>query len=314
MKYYFFILAFLVVSFFGWRCSKDSESSQLRNRTDLIGTFVEVPAGSFVRGSTDGLSNERPLDTVNVTKSFYLGAVEVTNIEFADFLNQNLVDATGIMATSFGKQSVICSSDTALEGKFNQGVIYNGSSWQPVAGYEYYPVIYVSWYGAYEYCKWKGGRLPSEAEWEYAAGGAKFNKDRYAGTSNYDELGDYAWIGSNSGGQSKPVGNKKPNVIGLYDMNGNVFEWVNDYYGDVYYKFKDSISLTDPKGVDSISAVYAKDTYAPGPKGVRKVLRGGGYYDSGSSGSDGTFRVAYRGHMLPYIMWRTYGFRMAKNI
>ena len=105
----------------------------------------------------------------------------------------------------------------------------------------------------------KSYRLPTEAEWEYAArSGGK--SEKYAGTSNESELGDYAWYDKNSGSKRHPVGQKKPNGLGIYDMTGNVWEWVNDWYDSDYYKNSPKSNPTGP----SSGKEY-------------KVLRGGGW-------------------------------------
>ncbi|MBN2609997.1 MAG: SUMF1/EgtB/PvdO family nonheme iron enzyme [Bacteroidales bacterium] len=282
--------------------------------------MVEIPAGRFIRGSDIGLDMERPMDTIILDTAFLMSATEITNLEFCEFLNQAGVDATGKMTTfTNGLQALLCASDTARSGRFNQGIIHNGTSWQPVEGFEYYPAIYISWYGADEYCRWKGGRLPTEAEWEYAAGGAKLNPDKYAGTSDFKNLGEYAWYNENSNGQSKPVGNKRPNELGLYDMMGNVNEWCSDWFSKTYYQLThDSAWFSDPQGPDSLyaslSMANSSDYYYPGKKGARKIFRGGSYVEPQTSGTEGTHRVAYRGHMLPNMVWNSYGFRMAKDI
>jgi formylglycine-generating enzyme required for sulfatase activity len=295
--------------------SKDNEPVPVP-RPELMGTMMDIPAGTFIRGDSAGLDVENPLDTITLSKAFRIGATEVTNLEFCDFLNQAGINASGTMVTArAGLQQLLCASDTARSSRFNQGMIHNGSVWQPVAGFEYYPAIYISWYGADEYCRWKGGRLPTETEWEYAAGGAKYNHDKYSGTNDFSKLGEYAWNNGNSNGQSKPVGNKKPNDLGLYDMVGNVNEWCSDWFGHNYYRLASIQNLNlDPQGPDSISVVYSRSDYYPYVTGARKVFRGGSYVEPQTSGTEGTHRVSYRGHMLPNRMWNSYGFRFAQDL
>ncbi len=118
-----------------------------------------------------------------------------------------------------------------------------------------YPVELVSWDDCQEFCRKTGLRLPTEAEWEYACRTGT-NTRFYWGDQ---ENGDYMWYNNNSGGTTHPVGQKKPNGFGLYDMSGNVWEWCSDWYGDTYYQ---SSHKDNPKGAAS---------------GQGRVLRGGSW-------------------------------------
>jgi len=131
-------------------------------------------------------------------------------------------------------------------------------------------------------------RLPTEAEWEYAArSGGK--SEKYAGTSNESELGDYAWYDKNSGSKRHPVGQKKPNGLGIYDMTGNVWEWVNDWYDSDYYKNSPKSNPTGP----SSGKEY-------------KVLRGGSWFFDAW-----LLETSYRFWIVPTFRFYFNGFRLA---
>jgi len=132
------------------------------------------------------------------------------------------------------------------------------------------PASCLGWTEAMDYCEAVGGRLPTEAEWEYAARGG--TDTRYYCGHAPECLDAIAWFDENSSNMKHPVRMKSPNAYGLYDMLGNVFEMTNDYYDQDYYSFSPS---TNPKGPDT---------------GSGRVTRGGGYSSTASLG----IRVSYR--------------------
>jgi len=137
-----------------------------------------------------------------------------------------------------------------------------------------YPVNNVSWDEAVEFCNKVGGRLLTEAEWEFAArGGNKSKGYTYSGSNT---VGDVAWYGDNPGSTSHPVGQKKANELGIYDMSGNVWEWCSDWYGRYP---PDSVQIKDPV---TGKPVYIRNpmTIDPtGPKtGSNRVARGGSWF------------------------------------
>ena len=135
-------------------------------------------------------------------------------------------------------------------------------------GKDKFPAM-VSWRGAVKYCASIDARLPTEAEWEYAArGGHLLNSDfRYSGSDDADAV---AWHRSNSEGSSHPVGQKQPNQIEIYDMSGNLREWVNDWYGYQYYA---ESPLENPQGP-------SEPVQLPDGRYAGKVMRGGSWREN----------------------------------
>jgi len=167
--------------------------------------MVLCPAGSFKMGE------DSDAHTVSVG-SFYIGKHEVTNRQFKKFVDANPQ-----------------WSKSRIDSKYHDGGYLK--DWEgdryPSAKADH-PVVYVSWFAAKAYCEWAGGRLPREAEWEYACRAGSTTK--YCFGDSDSQLGDYAWYDKNSSGRTHPVGEKKPNQWGIHDMHGNVNEWCSSKY------------------------------------------------------------------------------------
>ncbi len=217
--------------------------------------MVFVKGGCFEMGdsSGEGNDNERPVHEVCVD-DFYIGKYEVTQREWMEIMGTN---------PSYFKECDDC------------------------------PIEKVSWLDVRKYIiklKEKTGkkyRLPTEAEWEYAARSGGKNA-LWAGTSDEVELEDYAWYEDNSDGRTHPVGQKKPNGLGIYDMSGNVWEWIWNRYDREYYE---SSPKDNPKG--SLS-------------GDNRVVRGGSWYWDALS-----LRTTYRYGLEPTASFKGLGFRLA---
>lgn len=213
-------------------------------------TQVFVPAGSFLMGSAehDSLArdDEKPQHQVTLD-SFWIDQTEVTNRQFAAFLNES------------GNQQE--GGVTRLEVESSYSLIeVNDGRFQPKVGFEEHPVIEVSWYGAYAYCEWTGGRLPTEAEWEYAARGPYNRLYPWGNSSPVCDLVNYNWCVSGvTKVGSYPDGASWSNAL---DMSGNVWEWVIDWYDVGYYR---NSPQENPIGPES---------------GTFRVIRGGSWYQN----------------------------------
>jgi formylglycine-generating enzyme required for sulfatase activity len=190
---------------------------------------VYVPGGTFWMGSEEGDSNEQPVHSVTLD-SFWIDQTEVTNAQFAAFLNdRGNQEENGVTWLN------LRHSDSQIE--------QSGEVFQPLSGYANYPAVEVSWYGAAAYCQWAGGRLPTEAEWEYAACGPEEHIYPWGNTFdgarlNYCDVNcplDHWRDTSYDDGyaRSAPVGSYQDGAswVGALDMAGNVYEWVGDRYG-----------------------------------------------------------------------------------
>ncbi|MGD9707325.1 MAG: SUMF1/EgtB/PvdO family nonheme iron enzyme [Candidatus Delongbacteria bacterium] len=228
----------------------EKKSIKLEEGADVGGDYIFVQGGTFQMGGKE--SDEKPIHSVTVG-DFYIGKTEVTQAQY---------------------QAVMGKNPSSFKG-------------------DNLPVESVTWNDAVEFCKklsQKEGvtyRLPTEAEWEYAArGGNQSRGYEYSGSSN---VGEVAWYDSNSGSKTHPVATKKQNELGIHDMSGNVWEWCSDWYGSDYYKSSPSSNPTGPSS------------------GSYRVLRGGGWYRYAKD-----CRVAYRSSHFPSFSLNSCGFRVVR--
>jgi formylglycine-generating enzyme required for sulfatase activity len=210
--------------------------------------YVWIPPGTFTMGcspeDSECFEDETPAHQVTITKGFWIGQTQVTQPAY---------------------ERVMAKTPSYFKGADR-------------------PVENVSWTEAQEYCRAVGGRLPTEAEWEYAARAG-------SQAARYGELDEIAWYAGNSGKQTRRVGQKQPNAWGLYDTLGNLWEWVADWYDDKYYT---KSPQEDPRGPSS---------------GKLRVLRGGSWY-----GDRMDLRAAYRLRFVPDNRYVLIGFRCALEV
>ncbi|HRI61174.1 MAG TPA: SUMF1/EgtB/PvdO family nonheme iron enzyme, partial [Saprospiraceae bacterium] len=185
------------------------------------GNMTSIAGGAFWMGDLFGNTTDNPLHLVELSP-YQIGKHEVTNREFCVFLNTVKPDAE--------KQREWID----LEGKGFSGercrIQNRHEVYMSETGYDDYPALFVSWYGASAYCKWAGGRLPTEAEWEYAAIARNPDKEHnnYSGGSLESPISELAWYSGNSRRQAHAIKTRKPNDLNIYDLCGNVAEWCAD--------------------------------------------------------------------------------------
>jgi formylglycine-generating enzyme required for sulfatase activity len=271
--------------------------------------MVRIAGGTFEMGSTEGWPHEQPVHTVKVD-AFYLDTHEVTNAEFAKF-----VEETGyVTEAEQWKWSLAFLPHSDAEQRVvgaEWWVRVDGADWRhpsgpdsSIVGKDDLPVVQVSWNDAVAYAKWAGKRLPTEAEWEFAARGGKEGKTYPWGDEQRpdDKFMMNAWSGTfpteDTGKDGHaglaPVGRYPANGYGLYDMAGNVWEWCADWYGADYYA---GSPVDNPAGPD---------------RGGEKIMRGGSWLcnDSYCTG----YRVSHRNKAAPDSGLTNTGFRCAKSI
>lgn len=307
--------------------------------------MILVKGGEFEMGATDdeGRRDEYPAHPVRVD-DFYIDATEVTNAQFKKF-----VDATGYITTAEIKpdweelkkqlpagtpkppESELQAASLVFESPGRQVDLHNPGQWwrwtagadwkhprgpnSNITGKENHPVVHVSWYDAVAYCKWAGKRLPTEAEWEWAARGG-LRQMKYPWGNEDPEIGkpkSNTWQGvfpasnTQADGHFNSAATKSfaPNNYGLFDMAGNVWEWCADWYDAQYYNSVKGSLLVNPKGP-------TKSNDPAEPAMPKKVVRGGSFLCNASYCKG--YRVAARMSTSPDTGLEHTGFRCVKDI
>lgn len=260
--------------------------------------MVMLPGGTFSMGTVDGMPFERPVHDVSV-KSFWVDEHEVTVGQFAGFVE----------ATKYRTDAEKFGWSVVFDVKTGEWERVNGANWRyPESGKTEAsadePVVQVSWADASNYAKWAGKRLPTEAEWEFAARGGLVGK-RYSWGDELRPGGKPVanwWQGvfpEKNTGEDGFLGRAKvksfpPNGYGLYETGGNVWEWCSDWYAEDYYTDKPAI---DPKGPND---------------GVERSIRGGSWMCAENFCTN--YRVAARSHSTPDTGMNNLGFRCVRDI
>jgi formylglycine-generating enzyme required for sulfatase activity/TolB-like protein len=243
------------------------QREQERRAQAAAAGMVLVPAGTFLMGSKSGESDEKPVHQVTISAPFYMSKYEITQQEWGKVMGNN---PSYFKGDNLPEENVTwyeaieyCNRRSVNEG-LTPAYIVNGTNviWNRSAN---------------------GYRLPTEAEWEYAARSGGKDTYTYAGSNN---AGNVAWYDGNSGGSTQAVGTRAANSLGLYDMSGNVWELCWDWYSESY----GSSAVTDPSGATS---------------GSSRVDRGGGWYNNALH-----VRSAYRHLNTPTLRRNDLGFRV----
>ena len=338
MRFTFLISSFLVL------CLLSCKEVATQYEPLVKDGMAWIPSGAYKMGSKNSQSrrDESPQHPVQVD-GFWMDQTEVTNAEFAAF-----VEATGYVTTAeiapdweeIKKElppgtpkphdSLLQAASLifqATKGPVDLNAYDSWWRWQPntswkhpkgpgstLEGKENHPVVHISWYDAQAYANWVGKRLPTEAEWEWAASGGKEevlypwgNEPVNEGTPKANSWeGDFPYQNNvrDLFFYTAPVASFEPNPFGLYDMAGNVWEWCSDWYAFDYYANLKGSKVANPQGPEK-----PYDPYQPYLK--QKVMRGGSFLcnDAYCSG----YRVSARMKSSPDTGLQHTGFRLVKD-
>ncbi|MBC8186041.1 SUMF1/EgtB/PvdO family nonheme iron enzyme [candidate division KSB1 bacterium] len=277
---------------------------QYDNRASQIKKMVTVPAGKFIMGAPTGKgwACSRPQHQVEVDE-FAIESCEVSNQQFTEFLN-NAYNSTkilvehGVVLDANNTTHVICR---LKDNKIFSQISFDGKTFRVFKGREHFPVIYVSWYGARMYAELQNKRLPTEAEWEKAAGASLNGTFLYSNSRNEFTAKEINCENSEDSFEkgflpwTTPVGYyPAQSPAGCFDMSGNVWEWCNDFFEYNYYKRDKLDGWKNPQGAE---------------EGTLKSIRGGAW------NTEFPFTATYfRLGVHPNSTLINLGFRCAKNV
>lgn len=298
--------------------------------------FVHIDGGTFVMGSEHHYREETPVRRVTV-KPFLISVTEVTNAQFAEFVNETAYVTTAERdfeppesvkgqgkETLFKAGSMVFSRPSgplAQADPLRWWRYVHGADWRhpdgpgsSIEGKENHPVVQVSWQDAQAFAEWAGGRLPTEAEWEFAARGGLQGAE-YAWGNGYDPAGGwkantwqgiFPWVDDALDGfhGTAPVRSFRPNGYGLYDMAGNVWEFVSDWWVPRHPEAAQS----DPRGPSRpLAARFSSSITGP-----RRVLKGGSWLCAQNYCR--RYRPAARQPFEERLGSNHVGFRIAKDV
>lgn len=327
------------------RFAVSADNSSITQGENSLEGMVMIPAGEFMMGASDeeGRPDEYPQHAVRIN-GFWMDAAEVTNAQFEKFIK-----ATGYITTAEKKpdweelkkqlpegtpkpdDSLLVASSLVFTPPDHPVSLNDASQWwswtkgadwrhphgpgSTIKGKENHPVVHISWDDAMAYCKWSGKRLPTEAEWEWAARGGLRDKKYPWGNEDIEagKVKANTWQGTFPNKNTRwdkyynaaAVKSFMPNGYGLYDMAGNVWEWCSDWYNHDYYRGLKGRVTENPQGT--------ANSYDPmEPTVPKRVVRGGSFLCNASYCKG--YRVTSRMKTSPDTGLEHTGFRCVKDI
>jgi formylglycine-generating enzyme required for sulfatase activity len=326
--------AFILLAVFGvlheaQRIKREREQTKALNSQSSSGEMVWIPEGKITMGAIDGAPDEQPMHDVKV-RGFWMDKTEVTNEQFARFVKE-----TGYITVAERKPEIAEGATVSPERREPGAWVFTppktadasseiwryvpGANWRHpegpasnIEGREKYPLVQVCWDDAAAFARWAGKRLPTEAEWEYAARGGtvhapfiwgnelkpggRWEGNIWQGRFPLEDTAEDGFAGL------APVGRYRTNDYGLADMAGNAWEWCADWYAATYYKKSPHANPPGPEKSDDPDE----------PSVPKRVARGGSYLSSETNGAG--YRPSARRKAAPGYAACDLGFRCARSL